>query len=239
MANTGVNLHQVKQVSITLLNAVKLEPHEYIPIVAQHPFTSSMVGSALVDGKPQILDLNDDTNKQIWFKHIENMINTSDDLVSIYLLVNKPYRMLWLKLIKVWLSKEVFSEYLKEIWIGTDNPNQDVNVPLTEISKFFKYADKSHLMNESEYNYYKAIPQTVKLWRGVATGRTKDGFSWTNNRETAEWFAKRWNRGGVIYEITANKDDIFAYFEGEHEFVIDPSKYTMNVVSEFSSKEAV
>ena len=233
MENKEINLEKIKEASILLLNAVDVEPHETIPFVTQHPFTSTTVVYMPKDGKPEMLDITIEENKKTWLKHMEKMIKKSEKMIEIYMMINKPYRMLWLKLIKDFISKKVFSEYLKDAWVSMDNPNQDANIKLNEIAKFFQYANKKALMDEEEYKIWEKIPQKITLWRGVATGREKKGFSWTDNRETAEWFANRWHRGGIIYEIKANKADVFAYFSGEKEYVINPSKYTMKIVAEY------
>ena len=44
-------------------------------------------------------------------------------------------------------------------------------------------------MQEKDYEVYKSFPDTFNIYRGVAVGRNPKGLSWTQNLETAKWFA--------------------------------------------------
>lgn len=113
-----------------------------------------------------------------------------------------------------------------DAWVTEENPNMDINCSLKESVQFFKKANKELLMEPKDYEVYKAFPETLTVYRGVAVGRIEKGLSWTANKETAEWFAHRFdneNEKGYVQSMTVSKKDILAYFNtrGEDEIVIN------------------
>ena len=66
----------------------------------------------------------------------------------------------------------------------------------------------------------------IITYRGVHKfGRNEDGLSYTLDKKVAEFFAKRWNSGGIVntYEIDIN--DILAFIdEGEKEIISKKAK---------------
>ena len=64
------------------------------------------------------------------------------------------------------------------------------------------------------------------MYRGVTPyneGNVK-ALSWTLSRETAEWFAHRFDEDGTVYEAQIDNKHIFALFSGrnESEVIVDP-----------------
>lgn len=72
-------------------------------------------------------------------------------------------------------------------------------------------------MELDEFEKYLSLPDAFKVYRGVATGRNPDGMSWTDNFESAEWFAKRFRNDGYIIEGIADKKNVLAYFSRRNE----------------------
>jgi len=66
------------------------------------------------------------------------------------------------------------------------------------------------------------LPKKVILYRGtdIATGKDR-GFSWTLNKEKAQWFADRWEKGGHVRALEVLRDGIMLYTDdrGESECV--------------------
>ena len=76
-------------------------------------------------------------------------------------------------------------------------------------------------MTKDDYEYYKNLPDKIKIYRGVAKGRNPKGISYTDKKETAEWFMNRFGKDGYLIEKEVDKKDIAAYFNtrGEKEIV--------------------
>ena len=84
---------------------------------------------------------------------------------------------------------------------------------------------------------YKNLPESIRVYRGVAVGRNPKGLSWTNNLEKARWFSNRFNNEnevGYIQTVVVNKKDILAYFNtrNEDELVCDIRKYKISKLEE-------
>ena len=94
----------------------------------------------------------------------------------------------------------------------------------------FKQADPTCLMEQDEYIQFKALDDTVTVYRGVTPHNAKSvkALSWSLNQETAEWFAHRFGENGTVYEAQIDKKHIYAYFGGrnESEVIVDPSYLT-------------
>jgi hypothetical protein len=68
-----------------------------------------------------------------------------------------------------------------------------------------------------------ALPETIKVWRGTSFP-SQDGWSWSLNRESAEWFGRRWPISGEAYLIEGEVEraNVIAYLgdRGEAEIVV-------------------
>ena len=72
---------------------------------------------------------------------------------------------------------------------------------------------------------------------GVAVGRNPQGLSWTQNLETAKWFANRFNtdtKKGYVQVGIAKKEHVLAYFNtrGEDEIVYNSKKLDISILKE-------
>lgn len=212
------------EMAIMLMNAVPIKPNKDFPIFVSHPFTDSVV--AMVkgdDGKPQMIDITESKeNKQKFFKQVRENIERFETFERIVCYVNKPYRMIYLKLCRPFLTNEEFSRNLAEVWVGVENPNDDVNVPLEEVATWFRTANKRALMTDEDYAVYDAIPAEMDVFRGVSSRRNPKGFSWTRNKAVAEKFANRFG-DGYILKAHVKKENVYAYFNtrGEDEYVVN------------------
>lgn len=141
-------------------------------------------------------------------------------------MITKPYCLAFLKYVEPYLSREDFSEILAAAWVRTEAPNADPNLTKNKLLAMFKKADPSILMDEDEYEQFKALHETVTVYRGVTSHNAKNikALSWTLDFETAEWFAHRFNEDGTVYEARIDKEYIYALFNGrkESEVIVDP-----------------
>lgn len=136
-------------------------------------------------------------------------------------IMRKSYYLTFMKYAKPYLSLCDFSKLLAIAWISSETPNRDVNVSTKELKKWFTNAEKHILMTESELQTYSSLPDCIHVYRGVGTESCKNGLSWTNDKETAIWFASRFSVGYVIHGV-AQKKDVLAFFNrrNENEFII-------------------
>lgn len=130
----------------------------------------------------------------------------------------KPYRLDAFAEIADNMNDQTYWSLLADIWIGTEN----LHAHQDQWCKFM-LADRpgrEHLMDADDRKVYDALGDTVTIYRGASTNGTLIGPSWTLQRETAEWFAKRLLRDDdTAYLLTVDcpKDLIVAYFGGRNE----------------------
>lgn len=222
------NLDKVKEIAINFLY-LDIKYHEKFPFLVIHPiFESEVVG--MPNGK--LLNIREEGNLDKARKAYEKAIKEASSLIQVMMIIRAPYQLTFLKYTKDYLSVDDFTEWLAHCWVNCENPNQDKNVSIRTFISWFKSADKSKLMNEEDYEYYKSLPEEVEIYRGVAVGRAEQkGLSWTDKYETAQWFAERYDnrvegQHGYILKAKIRKEDIFAYFNtrGEDELVCNSSK---------------
>ena len=210
------------------------EPIEECPFLVSHPIFDSNVMTFRDDDKVyELLNPEDLSYVQNEFKKRVN----NYDLLGCYMLVRTPYKLTFIKYAMDYMSLEDFSHLLADAWVAEENPNQDVNCSIPFIIKLFRKSDKSILMTQEDYEVYKNLPESIRVYRGVAVGRNPKGLSWTNNLEKARWFSNRFNNKnevGYIQTVIVNKKDILAYFNtrNEDELVCDIRKYKINRLEE-------
>ena len=223
-------IDKIRGISMSLYDAVPIRECEISGLeglgLVQHPYISNM---AWYDRDVrQIKFLHDPKNREKCREAYRKAIYGAD-LTALFCMVGSPYKMTWFNLCKAYLTKAEYAEYLKESWTGEENPNQDVNVSRSRAVSLFQKAEKKNLMDEEEYSCYEDLPQKVTVWRGVSPGRERLGLSWTNDKDIAAWFMKRFeskNKAGYMLEATIDKKNILAYFNsrGEKEIVVDVYK---------------
>lgn len=214
------NLKLVKSIAMAFLY-LPIEETEFSPIVIMHPiFENGFVGIKENCEFKMINILESEDNLEKARKQWKININNAKDVMQVYSFMRKSYRLTFLKFIEKYLSKEDFAELLADAWVSSENPNQDVNVDIPTLTKWFKRADKRLLMVEEDYEVYNNLESEIKIYRGVAVGRNPKGLSWTMNYGKATWFANRFNTGtkkGYIQEATIKKENVLAYFNTRDE----------------------
>lgn len=218
-------LDQVKRIAEAFL-FLPIEKTTLSPLFIQHPFFDSPF--APVNGS--IVNFMDDA--EVYDSVLSTFgqkISKCNTLFDIFMLLRKSYRLAFLKQTREYMSKEDFSSIFKEVWITSENPNQDPNVSIPMLIQWFRQSDKHYLMSEHEYKLYQEFPDCFKVYRGVSPGREHNGLSWTTSYEVADWFRKRFETKktqGYIREGYIRKSDVLAIFEdrSESEVVIDVRK---------------
>ena len=228
------NLDKIKETAKTFLYLpIKLDDNLSPVICVHHPFISSCI---LFINNEFVNIIENPEKLQEYNEYIEEEIDDSN-LYEVYCLLRAPYRLVFLKYCKSFLSSKDLAQLFADAWVSTENPNQDVNCSISYLTKMFKKCDKKYLMTEEDYKVYEQLPETITLYRGVAVGRNPDGLSWTKNISTAKWFAHRFDtedNTGYIQMTVAKKKDILAYFNtrNEDEIVYNGKKSEIYIYKE-------
>ena len=226
------DLRGVKEIAKIFL-AMKPMTTEMSPAIVQHPFTNTgYFPYRTVDGNLRIINIMTPQGFNEWKEIMSEKIDRMTSVAQIFLYVNKPYSMTFLKYVKQYLSEQDFAETLAECWVREEQPNMNPNFTKAELTGMFKRADKKHLMSETGYRKWKEMPERVTVYRGVTgyNGKNIRALSWTMSCKTAKWFAGRFKEQGKIYQAEIDKKHILAYIDqrGESELIVDP-KYLKNV----------
>lgn len=217
------DLESVKEIARCFLY-MNIEETDYSPMIINHPIFES----AFVQVERSAFPINILENKENLKRAmdcVEQLIDKATSVFDVYIRIRSSYRYAFFKHIRSFLNEEDYGKLLCSVWTGSENPNQDINVSVRESVRYFKKANKKYVMDKSEREYLKSLPEELKVYRGVSVGRESRGLSFTDSREMADWFAHRFDREGqqgYILVGTVKQESILAYFAGEHELVIDP-----------------
>jgi len=81
------------------------------------------------------------------------------------------------------------------------------------------------VMGAADRRIYDGLPTMITAYRGCFDENDTMAYSWTLNRETAEWFArrKRFHGAPVVAKVKVHKSFVLAYFgsRNESELVLD------------------
>ena len=220
------DLDSVKLVAETLLK-MKVGKTDMSPLVVTHPFTSSGIVGVHSDKGIEVLDIlssKDALNR--WRSTMREGIRTANSVIQIFIMLNKPYYLTFLKYAQPYLSDKDFAVILASAWTGSENPHDDCNVSKKDFLEMFHRAKSELLMDEDEFKVFTELPDTITVFRGVTDFNKKNykGLAWSRELRVAEWFAGRFGCHGTVYRATIDKQYVLAYFAGrnEAEVVVDP-----------------
>ncbi len=236
------DLEQVKRVATILLETDIVET-EFSPMIVQHPFTNTGFAFVQKEGALQTLNLTEsEEDLRSWRETMKSAIQDVSDPYHLYMMINKPYALTFLKYAEPCLSQKDFSKILSSAWIMTEHSNSDNNVSKKELVSMFKKADPAILMRKEECKQLAALDDVITVYRGVTphNARNIKALSWTLNYDTAKWFAERFNSKGTVYKAQIEKAHVFALFtsRNEAEIVLDP-KYLQGIEIAVSQQEEV
>lgn len=226
------DLEAVKRVARTFVY-LDIHINEKIGFLVNHPYIGQIATATMEDGKLVLKDVRNEKE----LEDIRQNIVKSIDAVTSYLqfihLVRAPYLPAFFKFTRHFLSLSDYSSFLASMWTMVEFPNADDNITAPEFVKHFRRADKTLLMDEDEYKQYLSLPEEITVYRGIRGRGSLEALSWTLDVEKAEWFAKRWNKGGKVYSAKAKREDVLAVFtsRNEDEIVVDYTKLK-NIVLE-------
>lgn len=225
MARTVTDMDAVRSMAVKFLYVDIAETK--MGLIASHPFTNSWVTSIPKEGERfgEMIDLHDEDNAERWRSFVREQIDRAE-LLHIFMMMNKPYILNFVKFIEPYLSNEDLGFVLGEFWVMIEQISLDDSITGQDIVEWFTRADKNTLMGEDERKCYAKLPDMVTVYRGVTSHNKsrKKAFSWSTSRKTAEWFANRFQTGtGEVWTLTVPKERILCSFEGrgEHEVIVN------------------
>ena len=234
----------MKRPAETSLKSLKALSHAFLklnikltkmsPLVVKHPFTDGgIVGLRKKDGGIAIADLTGDSaSLRAWREQIGQLIDNAEKPIDLFMMVTKSYKLSFLKHAVPYLSEQDAARFLSWAWVITEAPNSHPNLSKRELLSLFRSVDPQKLMDEEEYELFCGLDDVVTVYRGVTSYNAKNvkALSWTLNRDTAEWFAHRFDEHGTVYEAQILKEHICAVFLGrnEAEVIVDP-KYLQGI----------
>lgn len=155
------DLDAVKHVAVSLLHT-HINETKFSPMVVQHPFTSSGFVGINSNGEMELLNILESAeSKNKWQEFMEKQITNADSVYRIFMMVNKPYALTFLKLASKHLSFDDFSRILEDAWVMSENPNGDANVTKSELIEFFMAADPEVIMTPEERKQLDELDDTV------------------------------------------------------------------------------
>jgi hypothetical protein len=126
----------------------------------------------------------------------------------------KPYKLAPLIVIfnMADVDDKLKAELLVDAWTSAEGPS----VCRKHWVKLFKYFKKRKelLMTEEELEFFNNLPEEITIYRGAESIK---GISWTLSKENAEWFAKRFEINGTVFEKTVKISDCFCYLNEREE----------------------
>lgn len=226
------NLDKVKDVAITLLHCPVITNDRFSFIVS-HPFASSSTVPVQDSNSLEFVDIvNDSKGKELWISQMVEKIQNSNSLISLLMLINKPYYFAFIKFAHKFLSEKDLANLLSYCWTSVEYSNDDANLTTGEMISLMKSVNPQYLMTEEDYEVFKKFNKTVTVYRGVTMyneDKIHNAISWTLDTNTARFFADRFKTGGKIYKAEVRSSEIVAYFNtrDEKEVIVWPTKFDL------------
>ena len=221
------NMKKIEEVAKMFL-AVDIVPDKEFPFIIHHPFFNSPFVPCMFDFDTEetMANLNTKEGQMSARKHMLKVIDMIGSYQGFLTIIMKPYLPTFFKHTKDFVSKKDYSEFLAQMWILVEFVNSDTEITPKDFIEIFKEADKKYLMEKEELDIYKSLPDEVVIYRGVKPNSSTKALSWSLNKETAQWFADRFEENGKVYSAKIKKKDVLAYFDGrkEQEVVVDFTK---------------
>ena len=212
------NLEKIREATEMLL-LVNYSIIPDIPFFVSHPIFDTVTLYLKHDQDRKFYNLLKPDDYKIIIEDYRSYIKNAS-IFGCYMLMRTPYKLTWVKYCRDYLSEKDLAEYLARSWVEQENPNQDINCPIPYLVHLFKSCNKQYLMTPKDYEVYQNLPDEITVYRGVAVNRNPNGLSWTQNLETAKWFANRFNKKdkkGYVQTAVVSKDKVLAYFNTRNE----------------------
>ena len=218
-------LEKAKELAKLFLH-MPVDTTEYSPMFITHPFWES----AFVSDGDGVFNLLED--KERYQKYQEyfsrKCLDTCVTLIQLVYRFRKSFRLTFVDYLykEHIISKITAGNLIADIWTTIEVVNHDVNVPKNRVLSYIQKADKEIIMDENEKKVVNELPEVVTVYRGCESRAGLNGLCFTLNKNTAFWFATRYQEKGFVMEATIGKNDIIAYKDsrGENEIILDYRK---------------
>ena len=206
---------------------MKIEETEYSPIIISHPLLiSGYMTDPETDEWNNLLQNREALRK--WQKNMEDTIQNCSNFSAIMTLINKPYKLAFIKSAYYDISINTLSEIWGDTWPALERITNNEVFTEGQMVSIFKRCVPAILMSEDDLRVFESLPSKITVYRGIQDiAENLKGMSWTLSIEKAKWFSERWSKGGKsggVYKVTVDKANVLAYFgnRGEQEIVVDP-----------------
>lgn len=86
---------------------------------------------------------------------------------QLYILLNKPYRLAFLKYTAEYMSQDDLSEILADVRTSTESLNLDSNLNKRKLVSLFKSANPDMLMTEEKLEVFNSLDDEITIYRGI------------------------------------------------------------------------
>ena len=215
------DVQAIRRSALSLLEC-EIKPNQFFPFICSHPFTNAPFTTL----DKELLDLTKPKEALRWRVAMKKVIRKKN-VQGIFLLMNPPYRLFFLNLIRPFLSDNDFGKLFRTFWPSVEQINGDKNLTRRTIIRLLQSVPKNCLMDKARFLAYQKLPQVFSIYRGVTPYNESchRAISWTSDIDVAQWFATRYGEHGTIWRASVQKQWVLALLEGEeHEILIDIPK---------------
>jgi hypothetical protein len=130
----------------------------------------------------------------------------------------RPYRLQAFLAIRDKMTDKEYWELLSSIWVDSENIWQNKAIWKMLLKSPRKGKDSFMSFDDGlELNKLFKDNGTIQIYRGYVKGKNKKGFSYTLDRDKAEWFSTRFQSTPYVKELTVTDKEVFAYLSGRGE----------------------
>ena len=176
--------------------------------------------------------------KQEWLDEAIDKENWNE----VFMLIEKPYRLGWLEENYDMITDEkAYYQFLKDAWVQSEFPMSGF-YDYEDLLNMFLLYDPQSMMDKDELSFYNQLPNELTIWRGVMVEKELDkeniGFSFTLDKERAEWFAKRFAQDSkgtpILIEAKVKKEEVLSVFliRSEEEILVSPDSVKIIKIKE-------
>lgn len=138
-------------------------------------------------------------------------------------------------------DEKAYYQFLKDAWVQSEFPMSGF-YDYEDLLNMFLLYDPQSMMDKDELSFYNQLPNELTIWRGVMVEKELDkeniGFSFTLDKERAEWFAKRFAQDSkgtpILIEAKVKKEEILSVFliRSEEEILVSPDSVKIIKIKE-------
>jgi hypothetical protein len=153
----------------------------------------------------------------------------------------RPYRMqAFQELIELDVLSDIeYWSLAGDIWTDSENIHEWASEWQMVLSS--DRSSQGAMMSGADLYKFTRFPDRLEVYRGCIHDLNEEGMSWTLDRRTAEWFARRFavvhDGQALVLHGEVDKDDVVGYFHEAHRnedeiVVADPDKVRLRGVEE-------